>query len=73
MTTAATEAHPVPTADWVTIPDLYRNPYPIYQKLREESPVHWVPAVNRYMVSATTPATPSNRTPEPSPPTRTAR
>jgi len=52
MTTAATEAHPVPTADWVTIPDLYRNPYPIYQKLRAESPVHWVPAVNRYMVTS---------------------
>jgi cytochrome P450 len=52
MTAAATEAHPVPTADWVTIPDLYRNPYPIYQKLRAESPVHWVPAVNRYMVTS---------------------
>ena len=52
MTTAATEAHPVPTADWVTIPDLYRNPYPIYQKLRAEAPVHWVPAVNRYMVTS---------------------
>ncbi|MET1154322.1 cytochrome P450 [Arthrobacter sp.] len=52
MTTAATEAHPVPTADWVTIPDLYRNPYPIYQKMRAESPVHWVPAVNRYMVTS---------------------
>ncbi|MFT4470551.1 cytochrome P450 [Arthrobacter sulfonylureivorans] len=52
MTAAATEAHPVPTADWVTIPDLYRNPYPIYQKMRAESPVHWVPAVNRYMVTS---------------------
>lgn len=50
--TAAIEASPVPTADWVTIPDLYRNPYPIYQKLRAESPVHWVPAVNRYMVTS---------------------
>ncbi|MEV7647432.1 cytochrome P450 [Arthrobacter sp. NPDC089319] len=52
MTTAATAAHPVPTADWVTIPDLYRNPYPIYQRMRAESPVHWVPAVNRYMVTS---------------------
>ncbi|TJY72466.1 cytochrome P450 [Arthrobacter sp. CAU 1506] len=52
MTAAATDARPVPTADWVTIPDLYRNPYPIYQKLRAESPVHWVPAVNRYMVTS---------------------
>ncbi len=41
-----------PVADWVTIPDLYENPFPIYQRLREESPVHWVPAVNRYMVTS---------------------
>ncbi|NKX53203.1 cytochrome P450 [Arthrobacter mobilis] len=48
----AAEARPVPTADWVTIEDLYRNPFPIYQKMRAEAPVHWVPAVNRYMVTS---------------------
>ncbi len=39
-----------PIADWVTIPDLYDNPYPIYRRLREEAPIHWVPAINRYLV-----------------------
>src|SRR5699024_6156009 len=43
-------ARQAPTADWVNIPDLYRDPFPIYQKLREEAPVHWVPAINRYLV-----------------------
>lgn len=41
-----------PVADWVTIPDLHDNPFPIYRKMREESPIHWVPAVNRYMVTS---------------------
>ena len=41
-----------PIADWVTIPDLYADPFPIYQRMRSESPVHWVPAVNRYMVTS---------------------
>lgn len=50
--TAQTQAPSVPTADWVTIADLYNNPYPIFRKMREESPVHWVPAVNRYMVTS---------------------
>jgi cytochrome P450 len=47
----ATLGREAPIADWVTIPDLYRNPFPIYQRMREEAPVHWVPAVNRYMVT----------------------
>ncbi|WP_324651325.1 cytochrome P450 [Georgenia sp. H159] len=51
MTTEATaDARPIPTADWVTIADLYANPYPIYQRMRADAPVHWVPAVGRYMV-----------------------
>lgn len=50
MNPAVADAIECPTADWVTINDLYDNPYPIYQRLRSESPVHWVPAVNRYMV-----------------------
>jgi cytochrome P450 len=44
------QARPVPVADWVTIPDLYADPYPIYQQLRTVAPIHWVPAVNRYLV-----------------------
>jgi cytochrome P450 len=46
------EARPVPTADWVTIDDLYRDPFPIYRRMRAEAPIHWVPAVNRYMVTS---------------------
>ncbi|MEU6269606.1 cytochrome P450 [Saccharopolyspora shandongensis] len=45
------QARPIPVADWVTIPDLYADPYPVYQRMRAEAPVHWVPAVNRYMVT----------------------
>lgn len=50
MNPAVADAIDCPTADWVTISDLHDNPYPIYEKLRSEAPVHWVPAVNRYMV-----------------------
>lgn len=41
-----------PVADWVTISDLYRDPFPIYERLRAEGGVHWVPAVNRYLVTS---------------------
>ncbi|GAA4374332.1 cytochrome P450 [Paeniglutamicibacter cryotolerans] len=55
--THATDAPPAPgieapVADWVTIEDLVRDPFPIYRRMREEAPVHWVPAVNRYMVTS---------------------
>ncbi|HLU54149.1 MAG TPA: cytochrome P450 [Pseudonocardia sp.] len=50
MTLEATSARPIPSADWVTIPDLHADPYPIYHRLRETAPIHWVPAVNRYLV-----------------------
>jgi hypothetical protein len=43
MTTTTTR--PAPVADWVTINDLYADPYPIFRRMREEAPVHWVPAV----------------------------
>ncbi|WP_415855090.1 cytochrome P450 [Sinomonas sp. G460-2] len=41
----------VPVADWVRLEDLYANPYSIYRRLREESPVAWVPSVGRYLVT----------------------
>lgn len=41
-----------PVADWVTIPDLYRDPFPIYERLRAEGGVHWVPAVGRYLITS---------------------
>ena len=50
MTVQTSDVRPVPTAEWVTIPDLYDDPYPLFQRLRAEAPVHWVPAVGRYLV-----------------------
>lgn len=43
---------PAPVADWVTIPELYRDPFPIYERLRAEGGVHWVPAVGRYLITS---------------------
>lgn len=40
-----------PVADWVQIADLYRDPFPIYERLRAEGGVHWVPAVGRYLIT----------------------
>ena len=50
MTVETLQARPIPSADWVTIPELYADPYPIYQRLRATAPIHWVPAVDRYLV-----------------------
>lgn len=41
-----------PVADWVEIPDLYRDPFPIYERLRAEGGVHWVPSVGRYLITS---------------------
>ncbi|GAA1796880.1 MULTISPECIES: cytochrome P450 [Brevibacterium] len=41
-----------PVADWVTIPELYADPFPIYDRLRAEGGVHWVPSVNRYLITS---------------------
>ena len=41
-----------PVADWVTIPDLHRDPFPIYERLRAEGGVHWVPGVGRYLITS---------------------
>lgn len=42
---------PAPVADWVTPGDLVRDPYPVYERLRREAPVAWVPRLNRYFVT----------------------
>lgn len=41
-----------PTADWVDLAELARNPYPAYERLREESPVAWIPGLNRFLVTS---------------------
>ncbi len=43
---------PAPVADWVTIPELYADPFPTFERLRAEGGVHWVPAVGRYLVTS---------------------
>jgi len=52
MTTQIANAKQAPVADWVTIAELYRDPFPIFQRLRAEGGVHWVPAVGRYLVTS---------------------
>jgi cytochrome P450 len=37
--------------DQVTLEELERDPYPIYQRLRDEEPVSWVPAVQLWLVT----------------------
>lgn len=46
------QGRPAPVADWVTIPELHRDPFPIYERLRSEGGVHWVPAVGRYLITS---------------------
>lgn len=43
---------PAPVADWITIPELYDDPFPIFERLRAEGGVHWVPAIGRYLVTS---------------------
>lgn len=47
-----TDTQLAPVADWVTIADLYRDPFPIYDRLRAEGGVHWVPSVGRYLITS---------------------
>ncbi|WP_136065329.1 cytochrome P450 [Modicisalibacter radicis] len=41
-----------PVADWVDLETLYHDPFPIYERLRREGGVHWVPSVNRYLITS---------------------
>jgi len=43
---------PAPVADWVTIEELYRDPFPAFERLRAEGGVHWVPAIGRYLITS---------------------
>lgn len=38
-------------ADAITVEDLERDPYPVYARLRAESPVAWVPSVGLWLVT----------------------
>ncbi|GII90661.1 cytochrome P450 [Sinosporangium siamense] len=41
-----------PVADWVDAGDLSADPYPAYSKLRDQSPVVWVPLVRKFLVTS---------------------
>lgn len=41
-----------PVADWVTLAQLHRDPFPIFDRLRAEGGVHWVPQVGRYLITS---------------------
>ncbi|HWH25600.1 MAG TPA: cytochrome P450 [Pseudolysinimonas sp.] len=41
-----------PVADWVNVDELLRDPFPSFARLRAESPVAWIPALNRYLVTS---------------------
>lgn len=43
---------PAPVADWVTIPELYADPFPTFERLRAEGGVHWIPAIGRYLITS---------------------
>lgn len=51
MSTPNTAIRDVPTLDWVDPQELRRDPYPIYERLRAEAPVAWVPAVGKVLVT----------------------
>lgn len=40
-----------PIADWVNPAEMAIDPYPSYERLLVQSPVAWVPALNRYLVT----------------------
>ena len=40
-----------PVADWLDMSSLAADPYPTYARLREESPVAWVPQLNKFLVT----------------------
>lgn len=45
------ETTAAPVADWVSIDELLMDPYPTYARLRRESPVAYVPRIDRYLIT----------------------
>jgi cytochrome P450 len=50
-TPVPTDAAGAPVADWVDVAALATDPYPTYARLRAESPVAWVPQLNKFLVT----------------------
>lgn len=45
------DSAPAPVADWVEPSEMTADPYPTYQRLRQEAPIAWVPTLNRFLVT----------------------
>lgn len=41
-----------PVADWLDVGSLAADPYAAYARLREESPVAWIPKLNKFLVTS---------------------
>lgn len=50
----ATSGILAPVAEWVDPAQMMSDPYPVYERLRAEAPVAWVPALNKYLVTTYT-------------------
>lgn len=50
-TAASQDAADYPVADWIDMAALAVDPYPTYARLRAESPVAWVPQLNKFLVT----------------------
>ena len=51
MTASPLAAAPPTTADWVDPAAMLRDPHETYNRLREQGPVVWVPAMDRYLIT----------------------
>src|SRR4051794_41871555 len=52
-----------PTVD-LDLAELYRDPYPVFRRLRQEAPVAYVPAAGRYLVTREADVVAVDRDPE---------
>ncbi|HYH25661.1 MAG TPA: hypothetical protein VD834_09970, partial [Blastococcus sp.] len=43
-----------PTADWVDMGEMLRDPYDTYRRLRDQGSVVWVPVLGRYVCTSYT-------------------
>ena len=51
VSSSASSASNPPVAEWITLKLLEEDPFATLGRLRESAPVHWVPALNRYIIT----------------------
>lgn len=49
---AASSGSDYPVADWLDVESLAADPYAVYERLREESPIAWVPKLQKFLVTS---------------------